>query len=62
MGLQRKELLIDENKDVTLDEALEYREQVLDEDETLLDPLEALFILHLIVFGPENDFEMEFLM
>lgn len=62
MGIQKKELFIEENKNVTLDESLEEREEVLDDNDTLLDPLEALFILHLLVFGPENEFEMEFLM
>jgi hypothetical protein len=62
MGLQKKELFIDDSKDVTLDEALEDRDQAVDEDDTLLDPLEALFLLHLIVYGPETEFQVELFM
>lgn len=62
MGLQRPELFIDQ--DMEEDEAMDDPDSMngRGEDENYLDPLEALLILHLLVYGPDNDFPMEFIM
>ena len=62
MGLQRPDLFIGDDAEV--DEAMDDPSTVngLGDDENYLDPLEALFILHLVVYGPDNDFPMEFIM
>ena len=62
MGLQRPELFI--GQDTEEDEAMDDPGSLtgLGEDENYLDPLEALFILHILVYGPDNDFPMEFIM
>jgi hypothetical protein len=58
MGLQKPDLFIGEDAEV--DEAVDDSSTMNGpaEDDVYLDPLEAVYILHLLVYGPDIEFEI----